>query len=52
MIKKALAVGSGGTLNDALEIEASTQAMAGATDDHREAVAAFVAKRKPKFTGK
>jgi 2-(1,2-epoxy-1,2-dihydrophenyl)acetyl-CoA isomerase len=52
MIKKALAVGSGGTLNDALEIEASTQAVAGATDDHREAVAAFVAKRTPNFTGK
>ncbi len=51
-IKEALAVGSGGSLDDALDAEARTQAEAGATADHREAVAAFVAKRTPRFTGR
>ncbi|MFD9741880.1 enoyl-CoA hydratase-related protein [Umezawaea sp. NPDC059074] len=51
-IKEALAVGSGGTLDDTLEVEARTQAEAGATSDHREAVAAFVEKRTARFTGK
>ncbi|WP_447005702.1 enoyl-CoA hydratase-related protein [Saccharothrix isguenensis] len=49
-IKEAMAFS--GALDAALEVEARTQAEAGATVDHREAVAAFVAKRKPKFTGR
>ncbi|MFI9011318.1 enoyl-CoA hydratase-related protein [Actinosynnema sp. NPDC053489] len=49
-IKEALAFS--GELAAALEVEARTQAEAGATADHREAVAAFVAKRKPTFTGR
>ena len=51
-IKEALAVGTAGTLDEALDAEARTQADAGATADHREAVAAFVEKRKPTFTGR
>jgi 2-(1,2-epoxy-1,2-dihydrophenyl)acetyl-CoA isomerase len=49
-IKEAMAFS--GALAAALEVEARTQAEAGATADHREAVAAFVAKRKPTFTGR
>ncbi|WP_033440092.1 enoyl-CoA hydratase-related protein [Saccharothrix sp. NRRL B-16314] len=49
-IKEAMAFT--GALEAALEVEARTQAEAGATADHREAVAAFVAKRKPDFTGR
>lgn len=51
-IKEALAVAADGTLEDALAAESRTQAEAGATEDHREAVEAFVAKRKPKFIGR
>lgn len=49
-IKEAMAFS--GELAAALEVEARTQAEAGATADHREAVAAFVAKRTPRFTGR
>jgi 2-(1,2-epoxy-1,2-dihydrophenyl)acetyl-CoA isomerase len=49
-IKEAMAFS--GELAAALDVEARTQAEAGATADHREAVAAFVAKRKPDFTGR
>jgi 2-(1,2-epoxy-1,2-dihydrophenyl)acetyl-CoA isomerase len=50
-IKRELSVGDAGTLSDALAAEAQAQAICAATTDHREAVAAFVAKRKPTFTG-
>lgn len=50
-IKKELAVADAGTLTDALAAEAAAQARAGATDDHRAAVRAFVAKQRPEFTG-
>jgi 2-(1,2-epoxy-1,2-dihydrophenyl)acetyl-CoA isomerase len=51
-IKEALAVAADGTLEDALEAERRTQADCGATEDHREAVDAFVHKRAPKFIGR
>ncbi|MCP2202346.1 enoyl-CoA hydratase-related protein [Lentzea flava] len=51
-IKEALAVAADGTLEDALEAERRTQADCGATEDHREAVDAFVNKRAPKFIGR
>jgi 2-(1,2-epoxy-1,2-dihydrophenyl)acetyl-CoA isomerase len=51
-IKEALLAGAGGTLEAALAVEARTQAEAGATADHTEAVDAFVAKRTPAFTGR
>ncbi|WP_433268604.1 enoyl-CoA hydratase-related protein [Actinosynnema sp. CS-041913] len=49
-IKEAMAFS--GELAAALEVEARTQAEAGATADHREAVAAFVEKRPARFTGR
>jgi 2-(1,2-epoxy-1,2-dihydrophenyl)acetyl-CoA isomerase len=51
-IKEALLAGAAGALADALAVEARTQAEAGATTDHTEAVNAFVAKRTPTFTGR
>ena len=40
-----------GTLDEALADEAEAQRICGATADHRNATAAFVAKEKPTFTG-
>ena len=40
-----------GTNDAALEYEASLQGMAGRTADHAEGLAAFVAKRAPRFSG-
>ena len=51
-IKEAFLAAAAGTLGDALATEARTQAEAGATADHLEAVDAFVAKRTPTFTGR
>ena len=50
-IKRELAVGSTGTLADALAAEAQAQAQCGVTADHREATLAFVRKEKAVFTG-
>ena len=50
-IKEALQAGAAGALEEALATEARTQAEAGATTDHTEAVDAFVNKRTPTFTG-
>jgi 2-(1,2-epoxy-1,2-dihydrophenyl)acetyl-CoA isomerase len=50
-IKRQLSVGDAGTLSEALAAEAQAQAICGATADHRQATAAFVAKQKPTFTG-
>jgi 2-(1,2-epoxy-1,2-dihydrophenyl)acetyl-CoA isomerase len=50
-IKRELALASSSSLADALAYEAKAQAIAGATTDHRESVAAFVAKQPPRFTG-
>lgn len=49
-LKRELA-GSDGSLAEALEREADAQAACGATADHRNATAAFVAKQRPTFTG-
>ncbi|NKQ57871.1 enoyl-CoA hydratase [Amycolatopsis sp. K13G38] len=51
-IKEVLGVGARATLEDTLAAEEAAQAALGATADHREAVEAFVAKRKPEFRGK
>jgi 2-(1,2-epoxy-1,2-dihydrophenyl)acetyl-CoA isomerase len=50
-IKRELSVGDAGTLSDALAAEAQAQTICGGTTDHRNAVEAFVAKRKPIFEG-
>jgi len=51
-IKEVLGVGAHGTLEETLEAEGAAQAVLGETADHREAVEAFVAKRRPDFRGK
>lgn len=50
-IKRELAVGSTGTLADALAAEAQAQAECGVTADHRNATMAFVNKQKAVFEG-
>lgn len=51
-IKESLAFGAGHTLAETLEKEAELQVRAGASQDHRAAVEAFVKKEKPRFTGR
>jgi 2-(1,2-epoxy-1,2-dihydrophenyl)acetyl-CoA isomerase len=51
-IKSAIHYGATATLERALSNEAVLQAAAGATEDHRNAVAAFVSKQKPVFQGR
>jgi 2-(1,2-epoxy-1,2-dihydrophenyl)acetyl-CoA isomerase len=48
-IKRQLTVTS---LEEALEVEAEVQAVCGATEDHRAATAAFLAKQRPTFQGR
>ncbi|ASR34302.1 enoyl-CoA hydratase [Prauserella marina] len=50
-IKSTLRAAAEGTLAEALAVEDEAQGALGATADHAEAVEAFVAKRKPRFTG-
>jgi len=51
-LKRELLGGDGGGLAAALELEAQAQARCGATADHRDATAAFLAKQRPQFTGR
>jgi len=51
-IKASLRYGATSTLADALAKEAELQLRAGATEDHRIGVTAFVAKQKPAFVGR
>ncbi|HEY2167931.1 MAG TPA: enoyl-CoA hydratase-related protein [Jatrophihabitantaceae bacterium] len=50
-IKESLAFAATSTLAEALDKEAQLQTRCGATDDHRNSTAAFVAKQKPVFAG-
>ena len=52
LTKRALNRSWDASLEDALDYEAYLQGIAGATDDHRDGLAAFVEKRPPRFTGK
>jgi 2-(1,2-epoxy-1,2-dihydrophenyl)acetyl-CoA isomerase len=52
LIRKQVAAALSGTLEQTLEIEADHQSIAAKTEDCREAVAAFLAKREPHFTGR
>lgn len=52
LTKRAITYALGATLEQALEYEAHVQDVAGATADHREGVAAFLAKRQPKYEGR
>ncbi|WP_406342653.1 enoyl-CoA hydratase/isomerase family protein [Streptomyces sp. NBC_00648] len=51
-LKESLAYGAGHTLTEALEKEDELQTLAGASEDHGIAVAAFLAKEKPKYVGR
>lgn len=51
-IKESLAYGAGHSLAETLQKESELQVRAGATEDHRAAVEAFVKKEKPRFTGR
>ena len=51
LTKRALDASATNDLDAQLDLEDQLQREAAATDDHREGVAAFLAKRRPKFTG-
>lgn len=51
-IKSTVAAAAESSLADALAAEDAAQSALGRTSDHTEAVEAFVAKRRPNFTGK
>lgn len=52
MIKENLNRGAERSLEETLEAESATQALAFASEDTREAVMAWVEKREPRFTGR
>jgi 2-(1,2-epoxy-1,2-dihydrophenyl)acetyl-CoA isomerase len=51
-IRRSLAYSAGHDFESALANEAEMMALTGATEDHRQAVDAFVAKQKPAFEGR
>jgi enoyl-CoA hydratase/carnithine racemase len=51
MAKRLLKESRHSRLDDVLELSAAFQALAHETADHKEAVDAFMEKRKPTFTG-
>ncbi len=52
LIKRALHLGTTGSLDEVLDYEVYGQEIAGHSADYDEGTAAFMAKRKPQFTGK
>jgi 2-(1,2-epoxy-1,2-dihydrophenyl)acetyl-CoA isomerase len=50
--KRAIQLAAGNTLETQLDIERDAQRELGRSDDYREGVSAFAAKRAPKFTGR
>ncbi len=51
-IRRSVAYAASHTFEEALELEGAMMNKSGATEDHRAAVAAFVAKEKPVFQGR
>jgi len=51
-VRQSLGYSASHTLAEALEFEAGKMRLTGDTEDHRNAVASFVAKQKPTFHGK
>lgn len=52
LIKQALLASATQTLDQQLDMERDFQRLAGRSDDYREGVSAFLAKRQPQFSGK
>lgn len=52
LIKKMLQKSASATLDEMLDYEAYCQEIAGSSEDYREGVAAFLEKRRARFTGK
>ncbi|HBX3998268.1 TPA: 2-(1,2-epoxy-1,2-dihydrophenyl)acetyl-CoA isomerase, partial [Klebsiella pneumoniae subsp. pneumoniae] len=50
--KKALLASETNSLDAQLDLERDYQRLAGRSDDYREGVSAFLAKRPPQFSGK
>jgi 2-(1,2-epoxy-1,2-dihydrophenyl)acetyl-CoA isomerase len=50
-IRRSVAYAAGHTFEEAVAFESQMMTLTGATDDHRNAAHAFVAKEKPTFTG-
>jgi enoyl-CoA hydratase/carnithine racemase len=51
MTKRLMREGQHMRLESLLELSGALQSLAHATQDHKEAVSAFIEKRKPNFTG-
>ncbi|MCW2764646.1 MAG: Enoyl-CoA hydratase [Nocardioides sp.] len=51
-MRRSVAYASGHSFEEALAFESSKMTLTGSTEDHRAAVAAFVAKEKPVFEGR
>lgn len=52
LAKRAIANAESSSLEASLDYEAALQAVAGATEDHAEGIAAFSEKRDPRFSGR
>lgn len=52
LIKRAINSASTNSLDEQLDLERDLQTLAGRTEDYREGVSAFMAKRQPNFKGK
>ncbi|MGP2691049.1 2-(1,2-epoxy-1,2-dihydrophenyl)acetyl-CoA isomerase, partial [Serratia nevei] len=52
LIKKALYSSATNSLDQQLDLERDLQRLGGRSDDYREGVSAFFAKRTPNFSGK
>jgi 2-(1,2-epoxy-1,2-dihydrophenyl)acetyl-CoA isomerase len=51
-IRRSLAFSAGRGIDESLEVERQMMELTGSTDDHRDAVASFLAKEKPTFRGR